>query len=453
MSSFFDLDKEKDSLAYALTDLECFADASNQLASDFFEDTRHQRIFEAAKYYYQQYGGCLDKNGLQALLVQNETPAEKQIVYLSILEEVRAKHVTKDQFKVAVSVLEDMRFKRGLYDMINKAAANLQRGQIDKGAVCNDIVASVLALQAPSQAVSRAMSWKEDLLLRQEAYKDRQAHPEKYRGIPYGIRRIDELTGGMMGGEFCVFFGRPAAGKSSMLHNVSYHNALLGSNVLAITIEMPKEQIGRRLDSRHLQISAKGLRNAALLVEEEKKFLAMQESIKLLKGDVFIEDMPSGCSVGQILPVLRRHRLKHKIDLVVIDYMNLMQPSRWSNSKTERTGDVARELKMLARLENIPVLTAAKANRKANEAKEDEVDTEHLSWSDDIGYDADQIMFLRKDKKISAIADEVECIMIKFRDGANERVVLGVDFDRSFMGDMDQLLQSMSGRVAGGPTL
>ncbi len=66
-----------------------------------------------------------------------------------------------------------------------------------------------------------------------------------------------------------------------------------------------------------------------------------------------------------------------------------------------------------------------------------------MSWSDSLGYDADAIFFLRKDKQINAVTDEVEALLIKFRDGSNERAMLGVNWDKSFMGDMEQLLSGM----------
>lgn len=448
MSAYYDLDQEKNALAYAISGVEAFAESVIVLRPDFFEDTRHQRLFEAARYYYQQFGGALDKGGLQALLVQSETPEDKQIVYLSLLSEIKTRVVTKDQFKVALTVLKNMRFKRGLFDMINSAASHLQRGAVDEVRVCNDIVASVLSLQSQDVSSYREMSFKEDLARRQEEYRDRKLNPEKYRGVPYGIKRIDELTGGMFKDELILIIGRPGAGKSSALHNVAYHNAAIGNTALVFTVEMPKEQLGRRLDSRHLQISARGLRNAALSKEDENKFMAMGNTLSGFKGDVIVVDMPQSCSVSQMLPIVRRHRMKREIHLVVVDYLNLLEPSRWSNSKVERTTDVSRELKQLARMEHIPVITAARATRQAAEAKSDEVGTEHASWSDALGYDADQMIFLRKDKTINAVADEVEAVMIKFRDGSNERVMLGVDWDRSFMGDLEELLKGQQKGLA-----
>lgn len=444
MSQYYDLDQERAALAFALSSVESFAEASKALRSDLFEDTRHQRIWEAAKFYYQQYGGALDKGGLQALLTQNEAPHDKQVVYLSVLDEVRALQVTRDQFKVAAGVLEDMRFKRGLFDMINEAAGHLQRGSVDRTKVCNGIITSLLALQTSGSVVNRSMSFKEDLAKRQAEYKDRKENPEKYRGVPYGVAKIDELTGGMYKGELVIIFGRPGAGKSSIMHNVFYNLARTGRKGLLFTIEMPNTQLARRLDSRHLQISARGLRNASLNREEEAKYMCMQETLDLLPGDVFLEDLPQGCSVAQALPIIRRYKLKHDIALVGFDYLNLMEPSRWSNSKVERTGDVSKELKQLARLEDVPVITPARATRGATEKKGDDIGTEDMSWSDSLGYDADQIIFLRKDKQINAVTDEVEAMLVKFRDGSNERAMLGVNWDKSFMGDMEELLKGMA---------
>jgi replicative DNA helicase len=429
---FFDSEQEKDALAYALAKVDHCGEAMRKLQIDLLEDTRHQRIWEAGRHYYHQYGGVLDRAGLQAMLNTNEVPQDKQVMYLTLLDDIKRRVITQDRFRVALGVLDTLRFKRGLYDMVNGAAAHLERGSLDKQKICNDIVNNILNLQRGEDAVVREQSYKLGVESRIALYKDRKEHPEKYRGIPYGIQKLDELTGGMYSGEFIIFFGRPGAGKSQTLHNIAYAGAEKGFNSLYVTIEMPNEQVGRRLDSRHLQISARGLRNASLNAVEEKKFLGTIKNGLNLKGDIHLVDMPQGCSVAQLLPILRRH---------------LMEPTRWSNSKVERTTDIARELKQLARLEGIPVLTAARATREAAKTESGDMGTEHLSWSDALGYDADQIVYIKKGTSISALEAEVEGIVVKFRDGSNETFKLGVNWDKSYVGDIEHVLASVKSNI------
>lgn len=450
MSGFFDFNQERAVLAYALATKASMTEAMTAIRSDLFEDTRHNRLWEAACRYYHNYGGVIDRSGLQAMLVQNEAPQDKQVMYLAVFDEVKTQIVTQDQFKIALDVLEDLRFKRGLFDMINGAAAHLQRGQVDRQKVCNDIVTSMLSLQAGKDLTVRESNWKNELAVRQAEYRDRKANPDKYRGVPYGFRKIDQLTGGMYGGELSIIFGRPASGKSALCTNIAYNVASRGLNCALFTIEMPKEQVNRRLDSRHAQISARGLRNALLNPMEERKYLE-QMSVDI-PGEIIVEDMPQGCSVAQMLPVIRRLKMNRKVDLVLVDYLNLMEPSKWSNSKVERVSDVARELKQLARLENTPILTPARASRDVVNVKEDNVGTEHLSWSDSIGYDADFIMYLKKGIAVNALTAQIEAIVVKFRDGGEERIELGVNFDTSFIGDLEDILTNMKEAV-GAPSI
>lgn len=447
--SFFDLEAEKQALAYSLTSAEALAESQQSLQQDYFEDLRHQRIWDAIKFYFQQFGGMLDRGGLQTLLTKNETPEDRQVVYLGLLDDIRARIVTKDQFKVALSTLIDMRFKRGLYDLTNGLAANLQKGNLDATKVCNDIITSVISLQSAGQSPIREMSYLMAAKNRIDEYTDRKNNPQKYMGLPYGIKKIDELTAGVQKGELSIIFARPGVGKSTLLHNVAYTNAKLGKTTLYVSIEMPKEQIGRRLDSRHLQISARGLRGGNLNREEEAKFEKLPSTLGGLTGDIIIVDMPQGCSPSQLLPILRKHRLRQNIDLLLIDYLNLMDPSRWSNSKVERTSDVSRELKQLARLEQIPVITPARATRGVVDVKQDDIGSEHLSWSDAIGYDADQIIYLQKDKTLDSLSGTLKALLVKFRDGSNETVEIGADFDRSYLGDLQSLLEEMQAKPAG----
>jgi len=448
VSNFHDLEQERTVLSFALASVDNMGLVIDEVYADLFDDTRHSRIWEAGKYYYQNFGGALDRDGLQSLLMQNEVPADKQVLYLTLLDEIKAKVVMKDQFKISMEGLESLRFKRGLYDTLNSASSYLDRGNLDRQKICNELIGSFIALQTGKSTSSTEMLFKRDLALRQALYKDRQLHPEKYRGIPFGVKELDKLTGGMFPGEFIIFFGRPGSGKSTTVHTIAYNVAKLGLNAMIVTIEMSKEQESRRLDSRHLQISARGLRNAELTKEEENKFL--NQPVVDLPGEIILVDMPQGCSTAQILPVLRRHKMKHRVDILLVDYLNIMEPTKWSYSAVQRTGDVAGELKKLARLENIPIVTPARATRDVAKAETNEVGTEHLSWSDAMGYDADQIIYLKKGKQISPLEDQVDAVVVKFRDGSNETIRLGVNWDKSFMGDMEDVLSTFQKTVQHG---
>lgn len=441
-ANFFDLESEKTALAYALATADNFSETQGELRKDHLEDPRHQKIWEAAKFYYQHYGGLLDRNGFDALLRQNEVPQDKQTIYLTLFDDIKGKIITKDQYRVSIDVLDDLRFKRGLYDLVSSATGYLQRGTIDKQEVCNSMVASLLSIQQGKDMTVREMSYKEDVAQRVAEYQDRKAHPEKYMGVLYGFKKLDDLTGGMRPGELTIIFGRNASGKSTMAYNIAYNVAKRGKNVLLFTIEMPKEQLGRRMDSRHLQISARGLRNAALSAPEEKSFIELGKHGVNLAGDVQIVDMPQGCSYTQILPIIRRYKAKKPIDLIVIDYLNLMVPSRWSNSQVERTNMISLELKQLARLEHIPVLTPTRANRESTKVNAEDVGSEHVGWSDAIGYDADTMLYLEKGQTINSLEATTNLYVIKFRDGAQEKITLGTDLDRSFIGDLDDVLSS-----------
>ena len=905
MNNFFDLEQEKIVLAFALSSASNLGESIPSIRPDLLEDFRHQRLWEAATFYYQQYGGAMDRGGFQTLLQQNGVPEDKQVMYLSLFAEITGRVVLADQFKSSLGLLEDLRFKRGLHDMVSKATGYLQKGQMNRHKICNDIVADVMALQAGKDVTIREMSFKEDFKQRIEAYQDKKDHPEKYKGLPYGIKKLDDLTGGLFPGELAILAGRPASGKcqkkstiittsyglvtlgelaghgnvgefgpvskktlvlthngswkkvnavyvggekeiwktqtehgftlettgehrvwergengrysfvpveqlsigsyicvqrggafssspavlptvrdrvyratgetivfpkmmtpelarwlgylvseggfqhatttfthsdkrmlqdftaltarlfgrrvntlssstnkyvpihslaiadwirqlgvcqksckqqipsvilqstrecvisfvqayfegkgsigsggratlgitsvseklaqqlqllllnfgimstkmkgrkyttndarihrgywrifvssqeaclyaseigflpsggkmatwgkeasyyarhtsnisptiphlhnelgdfrqelkqylgtddtgwersgsgvravaekignslpwsvcrlrgflskmhsyshfssykkleallhsplifsrvidvrrtgvkeqvydlsvegdcsytanglvvhnSTLAYNIAYNAAKLGHKSLYVTIEMDKMQVGRRLDSRHLQISAKGLRNSSLSASEEKKFKDVGNHLGSadLPGDIFIVDLPNGCSTAQLIPILRRYKLKHKIDAVFIDYLNLMEPSRWTYSKVERVGDIANELKQMARLENIPVFTPAQATREVVKVKEDEIGTEHLSWSDAIGFAADVVLFIRKSSQINALAAEADISVIKCREGANDKAVVGIDPDHSFVGDIESLLKSMQG--------
>lgn len=445
--NFHDPDQEQAVLSYAVKTNESCAEVCALVKADLFDDLRHQKIWETIRFYFAQYSGVLTKGSLQTILTQHEVPHDKQVMYLSVFDQVSGRMATQDQFKIALDVLKDLRFKRGLFDLINRTATQLERQDLDKDQICNGIVSSIMSLQMTQDSEVSELLFKEEFGKIVDDYVDRRDHPEKYVGFLYGIKKLDVLTGGVRPGELSIVSGRPGAGKSEFIHNIAYYNAQLGKNSLLVTIEMPKAQEGRRLASRHLQISSTGLRHAALSSSEEKKFLNASKDMSSVPGEIILVDMPQGCSASQLLPLIRKHRMKRPIDAVLIDYLNLMEPSRWSNSLVERTGTIVRELKQLARLEGIPVITPTRATRDSIKKKDEDLGTEDLSWSDSIGYDADQILYLRKDKELGPLTSTIELTVLKYRDGANEKIQIGADFDKSFMGDLEDLLRGQMSKL------
>lgn len=441
--SFVDPVVEETAVAYALKDTATLQESAQTLDSSLFEDRRYRALFDAARSYYDRFQGVIDSAGLEAMLDEGGQPVDRKTAYHVLFSGLKTRNISRPQFLLAIQQLQKLKQKRKLYDIATQIAASLKDPNLDITRVTGDITTKILGLEDVGTTVFREASLKATIDSRLAEYKDREINPSKYLGIPFGIKALDDLTGGTFPEEFTLFFGRSGAGKSRTLASTAYNMFNHGYNVMYVTIEMPMGQVGRLFDSRHFLVSAGGLRHGRLNEADRTKYLG-QNNLANLPGDFYVVDAPQGCSFSTLLPIIRKYKARHKLDVVVVDYLNLMSASAKGadNNESLRIGTIGKELKMLARLERIAVLSASQATRSTAEVDDiEDVGTEHVSWSDLIAYQCDLIVFLKKGDATGTLAGAIDGLVVKYRDGSNQKISLRADWDHTFVGDTDQYLR------------
>ena len=314
----------------------------------------------------------------------------------------------------------------------------------DLNKLTESVVDKVLDLGETNQSVQYEGSLKDSLDLRIAEYADRKTNPEKYKGIPFGISKLDALTAGLFPQEVGIFFGAAAVGKSRTLASIAYNMFSRGYSVMYASIEMPHTQVGRMFDSHHFFISSAGLRHGNMTLQDETKYFSKQPLLENRAGDFYVVDAPQGVSFSGLLPIIRKYKSRHRLDAVVIDYLNLMTPvARVDGSEPLRLGMIGKELKQLARLENVAVLTATQATRGVSKIEDiEKIGTEHVGWSEQLSFHCDLMIFLMKQNGIRMAENKMDALMVKYRDGSLTKLELGVDFDKSWVGDHYDLLKA-----------
>lgn len=453
--AFVDSSIEETVLAYLLKDQPSLEEGFETISATLFEEKKHQALWGAASSYYTQFQGLLDDKGLEAMLDDAKATAEKKTTYHALFLSLKSRNISKSQFSLAVKQLKALQQKRKLFDVAKHIAQQLKEPTLDLTKLSGEVTTQVLDLGDIQSSAFREASLKVTLADRVAEYKDREIHPEKYTGIPFGIKRLDELTSGIFPEEFALFFGRGGAGKSRTLASIAYNMFNSGRSVMYVTIEMPMAQVGRLFDSRHFLVSSSGLRHGKLSDGDKKKYFGTNQLIAAA-GDFYVVDAPQGCSVTSLLPIIRKYKARRKLDAVVIDYLNLMHPATKGIEGNEslRVGTIGKELKGLARLEQIAVLSASQATRATAEVDNiDDIGTEHVSWSDLISYQCDLMVFLKKGDASSTLTKLVEAVVVKYRDGSNVKISLGADWDKSFVGDLEEYLKMTGAVVQVGATV
>lgn len=203
------------------------------------------------------------------------------------------------------------------------------------------------------------IGYKDTIDLRTE--KREEMNKVRVMGIPSGIQALDDATGGRgwMDGELYIVLGPAKSGKSQALGWFSNTAAKFGHNVAYFTLEVAEDVISARLDAMNADIAINDLPYRAKEACGKIKEFGM-------KGNIFIFDYPAkGCTVAEIERQLRRMEIEKgiKIDMLVVDYMDLLRHTRQHDDDWAGQVDTARELRALAKVMGLPVLTASQINR------------------------------------------------------------------------------------------
>ena len=216
-------------------------------------------------------------------------------------------------------------------------------------------------------------------------------------GLATGFARLDELTSGFQPSDMIVIAARPSVGKTAFALNIACHAAVNeGKSALIFSLEMSKEQLVQRLLCLEGQIDSQRLRTGFLA---DKEFPKLQHAAdRLSRAKLFIDDTPN-ITVLELRSKLRRHKAQHDLDLVIIDYLQLMSSPGRSENRQVEIAEISRSLKGIARELRVPVVALSQLSREAEKDDEGIPKLFHLRESGAIEQDADVVLMLSPMKR------------------------------------------------------
>ncbi len=216
--------------------------------------------------------------------------------------------------------------------------------------------------------------------------------------VPTHFTDLDQLTGGLHPSEFVVLAARPSMGKTALATNIAENVAILSRiPVLFVSLEMSRLELAQRLLCSQGSIDGSKFRSGFISAPEREQLL--EASGRLSQSPLFIDDTPSR-TVTEIAACARRLKRKEKLGLVVVDYLQLIQPDDPRDPRQEQVAKMARRLKALARELQIPIMVLAQLNRQveASGREEHRPRLSHLRESGAIEQDADVVMFVHREE-------------------------------------------------------
>lgn len=244
-------------------------------------------------------------------------------------------------------------------------------------------------------------------------------------GLPSGYVDLDNITAGLQDSELVIIAARPSVGKTAITLNIMRNVAVdYGLPVFYASLEQSRIELAERLLCCEAKVDSQKLRKGHLSTEEHH--LINDAGSRLSQAKIFIDDSP-GQNMIRIAANARRLWLKHQIKLVVIDYLQLVEPDNRRDSRQEQVAAISRRLKFLAKELKIPVIACAQLNRGVENRTEAEPRLSDLRESGSIEQDADTVMLLNRPKDPQTGLDAeglLEIIIGKQRNGPTGKITL-----------------------------
>ena len=250
-------------------------------------------------------------------------------------------------------------------------------------------------------------------------------------GIRSGFADLDALTAGMQNNELIILAARPSIGKTAVALNIVRH-VVVEENIPAffVSLEQARIELAERLLVAQARVESEKLRHGKLSGEDMKRLMAAGDVMR--RAPLFIDDTPSQTML-RIGANARRLKYREKIRLVVIDYLQLIEPENRRDPRQEQVAQISRRLKFLARELQIPVMALAQVNRASEDRQDHRPRLSDLRESGSIEQDADTVMMLhRPGKGDGGVEDNtIEINVVKQRNGPTGEVKL--TFTKQFM--------------------
>jgi len=236
-----------------------------------------------------------------------------------------------------------------------------------------------------------------------ERLYERQEH---VTGVPTGLTKLDEMTAGLQPSDLILIAGRPSMGKTAFALSIAQHVGIkLHMKVLVLSLEMSSQQLVQRLLSSEGRVDSLAVRTGRLQAQDWHRLTSAAG--RLSEAPIFIDDSP-GLSVLEVRAKARRMKAEHGLDVIVIDYLQLMRGRANLDNRQQEISEISRSLKALAKELNVPVVALSQLSRAIETRGDNSPRLSDLRESGALEQDADVIMFLHRPSFYSKDAMEEE---------------------------------------------
>lgn len=387
----------------------------------YFYDDSHQKIFLALQTLFEK------NQAVDLVTAAEELRRRRQ------LEEVGgASYLTQLTASVPTAVnvehyAQIVKEKALLRSLISSATQILQQGYEPDGNV-NELIdrAEQKIFDISQHQIEGKFTPLRDVIRTSiETIDQLYQRKEHVTGLSTGFKEIDIKTAGLQRSDLIIIAGRPSMGKSAFVSSICEHIGVeLKKPIAFFSLEMSKEQLVQRMLCSHARVNAQSVRTGYLSHQDWPKLTAAAG--KLSEAPIFIDDSPSLTAL-ELRAKARRLKSQHQVELVVVDYLQLMQGFARSESRQQEISEISRSLKALARELRIPVIAVSQLSRAVESRTGNRPQLSDLRESGAIEQDADVVVFLFREEYYHPTDEnrnKAEAIIAKQRNGPTGSIEL-----------------------------
>ena len=405
---------EKSVLGSMLMDRDAIVEAEDILVKEDFYQRQYGILFEAMIELYRE-GKAVDLVTLQNKLKEKDVP--ETLTSLDFFRDLIDAVATSANIREYARIVHEKATLRALIRTAEGIANDCYLEKTEK---------EIFDLLQNRNRLSDYVPIQEIVLNALNAIEAASKEKGRVTGIASGFTELDHMLTGFHPAELILVAARPAMGKTAFVLNICQYAAFRDDHTIAMfSLEMSKEQLVTRLMASEAMVDSQQIRTGSLKDSEWEKLL---EGAALIGNSRLIID-DTATSLSEIRSKCRRYKQVHDIDMVVIDYLQLMSGSmnRRNESRQQEISEISRALKVLARELNIPVIALSQLSRAVEARQDHKPMLSDLRESGAIEQDADVVMFLYRDEYYNPDTEKknlAEVIVAKQRNGATGSIEL-----------------------------
>lgn len=415
-------DAEEAVLGAILINPEAIADVAAFLLPDDFFIVRNSWIWEAMLRLYERNDHIDNLTLCEELRSQGQLEDVGGVPFILYLMNNTP---TSLHAEVYAHIVERTAVRRRMLQAASEIAQLANAQELDVNEVIEQAEAALFEVseRRTKKDVSDLKTTLKDYFLHIENLIENQ---EEYMGVPSGFNDLDKVLGGFQKSDLLVLAARPGMGKTSFALNIARNAARAGAKVAIFSLEMSKEQLVQRLISAEARIDSQKLRTGEL--DDQEYDLFVEAIGRMSKLPIFLDDTVA-LTPGQLRSKCRRIDREHKLDLVLVDYLQLMngKQGRTIQNREQEISYISQALKELARELNIPVVALAQLNRGVEQRADKRPMLSDLRESGAIEQNSDVVMFIYRDDVYNEDSDkknQAEIIIAKHRNGPTSTIAL-----------------------------